>query len=77
MTNYAYIKDGIVKNIAYFDGEQSAETLSNLAPIVGADEIVLEAENCEIGGTYEGGIFTRKPVPVVEEVVVPTEETPA
>ena len=77
MTIYAYIKNGIVTNIAHFDGEQSAESLSFIASRVQADEIVLEAENCEIGGTYENGVFTRKPIPVVEEVVAPTEDTPA
>ncbi len=77
MTTYAYIKEGIVTNIAHFDGEQSAETLSFIASRVGADEIILEAQDCEIGGTYANGVFTRAPEPVVEEVVAPVEETPA
>ena len=75
MTTYAYIKDGVVFNIAHFDGIQSQETLDFLTPRVGADQVVLQADGCEIGGTYANGVFTPKPQP--ENTVVFEEEVPA
>lgn len=73
MTTYAYIRDGIVFNIAEFDGEQTVEHLEFIASKVLADEVVLATEGCMIDGTYASGVFTRKPEPVQEEVVAPTE----
>lgn len=62
MTNYAYIKNGTVYNVAYFDGEQTPEFLTNWATGVGADEVVLgESSNCVIGSTYANGEFTLPP----------------
>jgi hypothetical protein len=59
MTNYAYIKDGIVSNVAYFDSEQTPEFLVNWASAVGADEVVLgESSNCIVGSSYTEGTFT-------------------
>jgi hypothetical protein len=75
MTTYAYIRDGIVFNIAEFDGEQTAEHLEFVASKVGADEVILATEGCMIDGTYASGVFTRKPEPV-RAVIVSDNPTP-
>lgn len=59
MTIYAYIKDGSVFNVAYFEGEQTSEFLADWAANVGADEVVLgETSDCVIGSSYAEGTFT-------------------
>jgi hypothetical protein len=69
--NFALIKDNVVNNIIVADNDP--EFLEILRVHHNCDEVVEAKENCEIGGTYENGIFNRKPVeevpvlPVVEE----------
>jgi hypothetical protein len=56
--NYAFIKDGIVVNIAVFENTLPEESLPNLAVDYGVDSIVLATENAYMGSTYSDGIFT-------------------
>ncbi len=71
MPNYALIKDSTVVNIIVADNDEAF--LEHIKTFHNCDEVVEAKENCEIGGTYENGIFNRKPVeevpvlPVVEE----------
>lgn len=61
MANYALVRNNIVCNIIVADDD--AEFLEHLCTFHQADEIVEAKENCEIGGSYTNGIFTRVPTP--------------
>ena len=56
--DYAFIKNGIVFNIAVFD-DPSEEILETFKVQHGADIVIEANENTEINGTYDGTKFWR------------------
>ena len=62
-TNYAFIKDGDVVNIAVFD-DPTPELLNHFKEAHQVDNIVLATTKSAIGGTYDGAKFwLPKPFP--------------
>lgn len=62
-TNYAFIKDGDVVNIAVFD-DPTPELLNHFKEAHQVDNIVLATTRAAIGGTYDGAKFwLPKPYP--------------
>ena len=57
--SYAFIKDGVVVNLAMFD-DPSEELLAHFKAEFDLDEIILSTEKSDIGGTYDGTNFWRK-----------------
>lgn len=58
ITDYAFIKNGVVFNIAIFE-DPSQETLENFKLEHDADFLIEKNENTEIGGTYDGTKFWK------------------
>ena len=62
-TNYAFIKDGNVTNVAVFD-EPTEELLNHFKTEFNLDHIILATEKTAIGGTWDGTRFIlTKPFP--------------
>ena len=61
--NVALIKNKVVKNIAIFNTLQDA---INILPVMGMDEAVERVAGCNIGYTYENGVFTSPVIPPTE-----------
>ena len=57
--SYAFIKNGVVVNLAMFD-DPSEELLAHFKAEFDLDEIILSTEKSDIGGTYDGTNFWRK-----------------
>ena len=58
--NYAFIKNGIVINVAVFE-DPSEDTLEFFKVEHDADLVIdaSESTSCEVGGEYDGAIFWR------------------
>jgi hypothetical protein len=62
-TNYAFIKDGNVTNVAVFD-EPTEELLNQFKTEFGLDHIIPATEKTAVGGTWDGTKFIlAKPFP--------------
>jgi hypothetical protein len=57
-TNYAFIQNNNVVNIAVFD-DPTPEMLEEFRVFHNVDEVVLATDDAAVGGTYVDGVFTK------------------